>query len=287
MSALTELFEDREKIMEELNALGIPGVSYQAETIESCGIYGTHIRVLVGDREEESRDVHEYAHSHEHHEHHAHEHHHHHEHHDHHDHDHDDHHHDHHDHDHGHDHDHHHDHGGHHHAHSHTGMAEIGGIIDRLSVSDKVKEKAKETYRRIAMAESQVHGKDVSEIHFHEVGDKDAIADIVGTAYLIEKLGVDRIVCSPIMTGYGKVRCAHGILPVPAPATALLLTDIPSYAGQEEGEHTTPTGAALAGTFAQEYGQRPLMKIGKIGYGMGVKKFASANCLRAFLGVDE
>ncbi|MBR0382013.1 MAG: LarC family nickel insertion protein [Eubacterium sp.] len=265
MSALSELFDDREKIVEELNALSIPGVKYEAETIESCGIFGTHIRVLIEGREEESRDVHEQGHHH----HHGHDHHHH-------------------DHDHHHDHHHHHDHSHDHvHDHSHTGMTEIGEILDSLDISDQIREKAKEAYRRIAEAESQVHGKDVSEIHFHEVGDKDAIADIVGSAYLIEKLGADRIVCSPIMTGYGKVRCAHGILPVPAPATALLLRDIPSYAGQEEGEHTTPTGAALAGTFAREYGQRPLMKIRKIGYGMGIKKFASANCLRAFLGENE
>lgn len=165
-------------------------------------------------------------------------------------------------------------------------MREITQIIDSLAVSDRVKADARAVYQRIAEAESRVHQADVAKIHFHEVGSKDAIADIVGCAFMMEKLAADRIIFSPVMTGYGTVRCAHGILPVPAPATALLLQDIPSFAGHEEGEHATPTGAALAGYFAQEYSQRPLMITKKVGYGMGTKNYASVNCVRTFWGVD-
>lgn len=255
LSALVDLQDDRESTVEELNAMGIEGVEYRLETKETCGIYGTHIRVLVGGREEESHDHH---HDHDHH--HGHDHHH--------------------DHDH---HDHHHDHD-HHHEHHHAGMKEITEMIDSLQVSDRVKADAKAVYQRIAQAESRVHRTEVEEIHFHEVGTKDAVADIAGCAYMMEKIGADRIICSPIVTGYGKVRCAHGILPVPAPATALLLEGIPSCAGSVKGELTTPTGAALAGYYAQDFSQRPLLTIDRIGYGIGTKEFDTANCVRAFLG---
>lgn len=257
LSALLDLFEDKENVVNELNSLGIPDVTYKMERKETCGIYGTHVRVLVGGCEEQSMDGHHH-HDEEHHGHHHH-----------HDGDH-----------HGHHHHHNHDHGHHHHA----GMEEITQIIDALTVSAKVKEDAKAVYQKIADAESKVHQKPVTEIHFHEVGSKDAIADIVGCAYLMEKLGVDRVVFSPVVTGFGKVRCAHGILPVPAPATALLLENVPSLAGQEEGELATPTGVALAIHYAECFEQRPMMNIRKIGYGMGSKEFKTANCVRVFLG---
>lgn len=268
LSALLDLFEDKESVIEELNSLGIPDVTYHLEQKETCGIYGTHVRVLVGDQEEHSMDEHDH---HGHHHHHQHEE------------DHHGHHHHHHEgeaHHHGHHH-HHHDHG---HSHSHAGMEEITQIIDALEISSKAKEDAKAVYRRIADAESKVHQKPVTEIHFHEVGSKDAIADIVGCAVLMEKLGADHMVCSPIVTGFGKVKCAHGILPVPAPATALLLENVPSLAGQEEGELATPTGVALATYYAESFEQRPMMNIRKIGYGMGSKEFRTANCVRVFLG---
>ena len=163
-------------------------------------------------------------------------------------------------------------------------MDEIREIISSLTVSDRVREDALAVYQSIAEAESQVHQTEVSEIHFHEVGAMDAVADIVGCAYMIEKLRPEKIVFSPIVTGYGSVRCAHGILPVPAPATALLLRGIPSCAGHERGELATPTGAALAGYYGQDFSTRPLMTVDKIGYGMGTKDFHTANCVRAFLG---
>ncbi len=273
LSALLDLFEDKETVVNELNSLGIPDVTYKMERKETCGIYGTHVRVLVGDQEEHSMDGHHHHHHHDD-DHHGHHHHHdedHHGHHHHHDEDH-----------HGH---HHHEHGHHHeHHHHHAGMEEITQIIDGLEVSSRVKEDAKAVYQKIADAESKVHEKPVTEIHFHEVGSKDAIADIVGCAVLMEKLGAEKVVFSPIVTGFGKVRCAHGILPVPAPATALLLENVPSLAGQEEGELATPTGVALATYYAEDFGQRPMMNICKIGYGMGSKEFKTANCVRVFLG---
>ena len=181
---------------------------------------------------------------------------------------------------------HHHEHEGEHHHH-HTHMSDIEKIINGLSVSEKVKSDALAVYSLIAEAESRAHGKPVTEIHFHEVGTMDAVADIVGVCVLLEQLGADRIVASPLATGFGQVRCAHGILPVPAPATASIIEGIPSYSGDVEGELLTPTGAALLKHFADSFGPRPVMAISKTGYGMGKKDFANANMIRTFLGEEQ
>ncbi|HJD40479.1 MAG TPA: LarC family nickel insertion protein [Candidatus Blautia stercoripullorum] len=176
-------------------------------------------------------------------------------------------------------------HSGHSHGHhSHFSMEDITGIIDGLHVDNKVKEDVKNIYQIIAKAESQVHGRPVSEVHFHEVGAMDAVADITGCAMLFHELGAVKIIVSPVTTGYGQVRCAHGILPVPAPATALILRGIPCQGGRIEGELCTPTGGALLKYFATEYGRMPQMIMEKIGYGMGKKEFEAANCIRAILG---
>lgn len=175
----------------------------------------------------------------------------------------------------------------HHHTHSHRSMAEIAHIISHLQVSDSVKEHATAVYRLIAEAESQVHGREVSEIHFHEVGTMDAIADIVGVCMLIEELHPDRILASPVHVGSGQVRCAHGILPVPAPATALMLKDVPIYGGQIQGELCTPTGAALLKHFVTEFVPMPAMQVKQIGYGMGNKDFEMANCVRVLMGEQQ
>ena len=166
-------------------------------------------------------------------------------------------------------------------------MAEIEGLIDSLDVSDKVKADAKAVYGLIAEAESQVHGHPVSEIHFHEVGTMDAVADVVAVCLLMEEIGAEKIAASPVHVGSGYVRCAHGVLPVPAPATALILTGIPTYGGSIQGELCTPTGAALLKHFAGSFGDRPVMTTEAIGYGMGKKDFERANCVRAFLGESE
>lgn len=260
-AALLELTEDRQAFIDKMNALGLPGVTVAAEPAVKCGITGTHMKVTVNGAEEESEDVHD-GHHHDHH----------------HDHDHG------HDHHHDHDHDHHHDHEHHHH---HASVADIEALIDGLKVSDKVKADAKAVYALIADAESRVHGRPVSEIHFHEVGTMDAAADVIGVCLLMEQLAPEQVIASPVHTGSGHVHCAHGILPVPAPATALLLEGIPSYGGQVKGELCTPTGAALLRYFASRFGDRPVMATAAVGYGMGKKDFEQANCLRAFLGESE
>ena len=178
-----------------------------------------------------------------------------------------------------------HEHGEHHHHHTH--MSDIENIINGLNVSDKVKSDALAVYALIAEAESRAHGKPVTELHFHEVGTMDAVADIVGVCVLMELIGADRIVASPLATGFGQVRCAHGILPVPAPATASIIEGIPTYSGNVEGELLTPTGAALLKHFAGSFGPRPVIAIAKTGYGMGKKDFEKANMLRTFLGEEQ
>lgn len=187
-------------------------------------------------------------------------------------------------HDHEHGHGHHHDHHHHEHHHEHHGLHDIEEIIRELKLSSAVKEKALGVYRRIAEAEGAVHGEKPEHIHFHEVGSLDAVTDVTGCCLLMEMLGAEKVIISPINTGSGTVKCAHGILPVPAPATAMLLKGIPAYSGQIESELCTPTGAALAGVFADEFGEMPVMSIYGIGYGMGNKDFEQANCVRALLG---
>jgi len=258
-AALLELTENRQAFVDRMNALGLPGVTVAAEPAVKCGITGTHMRVTVNGEEEESADTgQEHGHHHEH------EHHHDHEHHD--------------------DHEHHHEHEHHHH---HASVADIGALIDGLDLSDRVRADAKAVYALIADAESRVHGRPVSEIHFHEVGTMDAVADVVGVCLLMEELAPEEVIVSPVHTGSGHVRCAHGILPVPAPATALILEGIPSYGGQVKGELCTPTGAALLKHFATRFGDRPVMTTAAVGYGMGKKDFEQANCVRAFLGESE
>lgn len=162
-------------------------------------------------------------------------------------------------------------------------MDDIAHVIDGLALSETVRHNAIEVYQLIAAAESQAHGRPVSEIHFHEVGTMDAIADVTAVCQLMEILDVQRVLASPVHVGYGKVRCAHGVLPVPAPATAFILKDVPIYGGRIEGELCTPTGAALLKKFVSSFGEMPPMKVEKIGYGMGKKDFEVANCVRAML----
>ena len=169
----------------------------------------------------------------------------------------------------------------------HRTLQDVLDIIKGLNVSDWVKEHATAIYKDIAEAESKVHGESVAEIHFHEVGMLDAIADIVGNCMLMERLAPEYIVSSELRTGYGNVECAHGLLPIPAPATALLLRGLPSYAGDLEGEFTTPTGAAIIRHFAVDYGQRPKMVIDEIGVGLGSKDFSIPNIIRAFIGESD
>lgn len=268
-AALAELLPDdaRDAFTSELNAAGIPGVHVSLDPSVKCGITGTHLTVTVNDTEEKEGG-HSYSHDHHHdHQHdHAHDH---------------SHSHDHSHHDHQHDHSHSHD---HHHDHSHRSLHDIHHIIDDLKLPEAVRTDILAVYRLIAEAESKAHDKPVSEIHFHEVGTMDAIADIASVCLLLHKLAPDQIIASPIHVGSGQVKCAHGILPVPAPATAYILKDIPIYSGSIQGELCTPTGAALLKHFVTRFDQMPLMTPASTGYGMGTKDFPAANCVRAILG---
>ncbi len=177
-----------------------------------------------------------------------------------------------------------HSHEHHEHHHHHASMADIEALVSGLNASQAVKDNVLAVYGMIAQAESQVHGVSVSEIHFHEVGTMDALADIAAAAFLLEQLAPEKVLASPVQVGFGKTRCAHGLLPVPAPATALLLLGVPIRAGNIEGELCTPTGAALLRQFVSDFGPMPLMTVERIGYGLGQKDFPAANCLRAMLG---
>lgn len=243
-AALLELLPDPESFVAELNGLGIPGVRFQRERAVKCGVTGAHLAVTVGGEEEQSCDHHPHSHGHEHH--HSHE---------------------------------------HEHNHHHSGMHDIEHIVrDHLSLPDKVKDDVMAVYSLIAEAESRAHGMPVAEIHFHEVGTMDAVADITAVCLLMDRLAPDQVTASPIHVGSGQVRCAHGILPVPAPATAHILWDVPIYGGQIQGELCTPTGAALLKHFVSQFGPMPLMRTQAVGYGCGKKDFEAANCVRAMLG---
>lgn len=264
MGALSELIADKEAFYKRLGEIGIPDVEISWQKAVKCGITGTHVKVLVHGEEEESQDInaHEYGHDH------GHE-------------------------DYGYIHEEEHTHEAHEHApahehtHHHAGLQDIYAMVEGLKLTEAEKEDIRRIYRSIAEAEAKVHGREVTDIHFHEVGRADALADIAGCVMLMHELKADRVVVSPVNVGFGQVRCAHGILPVPAPATALLLQGIPCYAGRIEGELCTPTGAALLRYFADEFRTLPVMKIEKTGYGMGKKDFAAANCVRAILGESE
>ena len=264
-AALAELLPDdaRDAFTSELNAAGIPGVRVSLDPSVKCGITGTHLTVTVNGTEEKEGG-HSHSHEHSHHDH---------------------------QHDHSHSHDHHHDHShehshshDHHHDHSHRSLHDIHHIIVDLKLPEAVRTDILAVYRLIAEAESKAHDKPVSEIHFHEVGTMDAITDIASVCLLLHKLAPDQIIASPIHVGSGQVKCAHGILPVPAPATAYILKDIPIYNGSIQGELCTPTGAALLKHFVTRFDQMPLMTPASTGYGMGTKDFPAANCVRAILG---
>ena len=152
-----------------------------------------------------------------------------------------------------------------------------------MNIPEKVRKDVLAVYRLIAEAESQVHGMPVEEIHFHEVGTMDAGADVTAVCMLMDRIAPDQIIASPVHVGSGTVRCAHGILPVPAPATALILKDVPIYGGQIKSELCTPTGAALLKHFVNRFESMPVLKIQKVGYGMAKKDFPQANCVRAIL----
>ena len=180
-----------------------------------------------------------------------------------------------------------HDHAPHHHHH-HSTLASIGAMIDNLKVNSCVKANAKAVYTLLANAESLAHGCTVEEVHFHEVGAMDAVADIVGVCYLMNILAPQRILASPIAVGSGTVTCAHGVLPVPAPATLRLLENIPIVSGVCTGELATPTGVALLLHFVNEFGPLPSMSLTGSSLGLGTKHFSEAiNGVYGLIGDSE
>ncbi len=261
-AALAALMPDREAFVRELNEMGVPGAEIEIYDKEQHGISGLHSAVRIyGVDEGEEMLKEEHAHEHEHHHHHELEH------------------------EHEHEHEHHHEHEHEHeHHHEHSSVSSIGDIINSLHLPEKVKEDAKNVYSLIAEAEAKVHGKSVTEVHFHEVGALDAVADVAAVCLAMYRLGLSSFTASTINVGYGKIKCAHGILPVPAPATVELLSGLSVAAGDVEGELCTPTGAALVKYFAGDFGTMPAMKIEKTGVSVGTKLFDRPNILRAFLG---
>ena len=177
----------------------------------------------------------------------------------------------------------HHPHEGEHHHH-HNGIREIRALIDAMPLPENVRFHAREVFDSIAAAEALVHGQALEHIHFHEVGTLDAVADVAGVCLLMEKLKPEQVIASPINVGGGTVKCAHGILPVPAPATEILLRGRPWYEGEIKTELCTPTGAALVGHFADRFDNAPILRVEKCGYGMGTKSFDRLNAVRVLLG---
>lgn len=244
--ALLELLPGPERFLEKLNRILGPQVTVVREKAVKCGITGSHISVRINGAEEKAHDCCGHPHEGERHA-----------------------------------------HGGafaENQRHVHRSLADIERLLDELELPSQVREDVRAVYRSLAEAESSVHGTEVSEIHFHEVGALDAIADITAVCLLFSEIGPDKVVVSPVHVGSGYVKCAHGMLPVPAPATAKLLQGIPIYGGGLRGELCTPTGAALLSHFGDEFGEMPLMRTTAVGYGMGKKDFPMANCVRAMLG---
>ena len=258
MSALYELLSDTQKneFMDTMNSVFGEDVQICPETKNTCGINGTHIHVLALEAEEgcdhiddykvSDHDVHTDCHKHNHHENTI-----------------------------------HHEHS---HEHHHYSFMSVKHIIEELEIDKDVTTNALKVYEIIGNAEAHVHNSTLENIHFHEVGSLDAMADVVGCCLLFHYLKPDRIICSPIHVGNGTVKCAHGILPVPAPATAEILKGLPYYTGNINSELCTPTGAAILKYFADSFSDMPPMAIQNIGYGIGNKQFDTANAVRVFIG---
>ena len=260
MAALYEICDQKELFLQTMNqAFSEYGIQISAEESKKCGISGTHMHVMING-EEEGVHVHEHVHTHTHdhteaehvhaNEHEAAE--------------------------------HHHDESSH--AHTHHSYQSVLAQIEHLQLPAQVKADAAAIYRLIGEAESAVHNTTLEQIHFHEVGTLDALADVCGCALLMYLITPEKVFASPLHVGSGFVKCAHGILPVPAPATAELLKGIPFYTGSIKGELLTPTGAAILRHYVEGFEEMPVMTLEHIGYGMGQKDFETANCVRTFLG---
>jgi pyridinium-3,5-bisthiocarboxylic acid mononucleotide nickel chelatase len=253
VGALIDAGADPHKLIHGLEHLGL-GAKYKAEKTSRFGIAATKFHVLVNG--EPADHVHTHDHGH--------------------------------DHGHSHDHSHHHGHDHDHpqtHDHSHRGLSQILELIDKARIPAPVKESSKRVFQTLGEAEARVHGLPIEKVHFHEVGAVDSIADIVGACYGLHLLKVEQVYSSAVNVGSGTVKAAHGVLPVPAPATALLLQDKPIYVDGPAVELTTPTGAAILSALAKGFGPMQPMSISSLGYGAGTKDFPNrANVLRITIG---
>ena len=249
VGALLDLGADRGKLEKLLESLGVGGYHLHFGRTKKCGIDAFDFDVHL------EEDGHGHHHGHDHH-----------------------------DHDHSHDHDHEHHHG-HMHPHVHRNLPDILEIINRMDGAQEIKDLAAKMFQIVAEAESKAHGIPLEEVHFHEVGAIDSIVDIISTAFCIYDLNVDKVIVSPLAEGQGYVRCQHGVMPVPVPATANIASawNLKMKVTDNEGEMVTPTGAAIAA--ALHCGQRlpKYYQIEKIGIGAGNKDFKNANILRAML----
>lgn len=280
VGALLDAGCDCDRLREELAKLPLSGYTLAAGKAKRKGLAGTKFHVQI---EGEPAEGHEHAHEHHGHAHaphdHGHEHH-----------------------DHGHEHpDHHHGRHEHEHAvhephghehgagpHEHRGLGDILRLIDAAGLPERAAERARRVFRRLAEAEARAHDIDVEQVHFHEVGAVDSIVDIVGACVAMELLGVDRVVCSPVPVGSGTIECAHGTMPAPAPATAILLDGASVRPAGVAREATTPTAAALLVELADSFGPLPEMRVRAVGYGAGSRTDGPVpNLLRVYLGEES
>lgn len=272
LGALLDLGLDSGAFLHELDKLKVDGYSIEIRKAVKNGITGTDVNVIL-EEDAAQHGGHEHSHDHEH------------------------------DHDHGHEHDHHHghehshdhephehEHSDHGHSHSHSqqerNLTDIENIINKSDLKPAVKAMSIKIFREIARAEAKVHGKDIREVHFHEVGAVDSIVDIVGSCICIDMLGVERIYASELHEGKGFVRCAHGLLPVPVPAVMEMLgnSGIPLITEDTPFELVTPTGIGILKMTCSAFGKMPPISVEKTGYGMGKRETGRFNALRAVVG---
>ena len=295
IGALLEICDGEQYLRDELAKLGVPGYQLNVIKRDSHGIDGTYVEVLEANTGIPVDAIHDgnknvgssatlglhHGHTHSHHheldsspEHHSH----------------------------GHYHDHEHDHSldnhchnhqddndnNHNHNHVHRTYADIKQIIEGSGITEAAKELSRSMFQKVAVAEAKVHGKPIDEVHFHEVGAIDSIVDIVSVAILMDYINPDRVISSVVSDGYGTIKCAHGVLSVPVPATSMMYKNEKIRFKQIEvpTELVTPTGAAIISTFAESYGLMPEMNLNKIGIGVGSRNIGGPNTLRVFLGED-
>src|SRR5581483_7546353 len=250
IGALLDCGLDFDLLKRALSCLGVSGYELSLQRMDQSGISAAKFDVHL----HEEAPAHHHTHTHEHHHHREHN-----------------------------------EHTGHHgHDHAHRPLSEIKRLIEASTLSAQVKGRALTIFQRIGEAEAKIHGIPVEDVYFHEVGAIDSIIDITGACVALEALGIEQIISSPLHVGSGTFDCAHGTYPVPGPATAELLRGVPIYSGEIKGELVTPTGAAIISTLAAEYGPLPMMRVERIGYGAGTRKYPKfPNVLRAVIGEPE